>query len=152
VRKHVTDEPFLANYADGVTDLDLGVMIDGVRGRDEVTAAFMAVPPPLSFHVTDFDQDGWVNSISPIRTSGLYVNAGYFYLTPEVFDFVVPGEELVIEPFQRMAEKSRLLAYPHHGFFGVMDTFKDKQALDGLYESGPAPWEVWKRNPDVVAQ
>ena len=144
VRDHVGDEPFLANYSDGVTDLDLPAMIASVESRPEVSAAFMAVPPPLSFHVTEFKDDGLVNSISPIRTSGLFVNAGYFYLRPEVFDYIEPGEELVIEPFQRLAEDSKLLAHPHKGFFGVMDTFKDKQALDDLYESGPAPWEVWK--------
>ncbi|MFZ0012692.1 MAG: sugar phosphate nucleotidyltransferase [Acidimicrobiia bacterium] len=144
VKDYVDDEPFLANYADGVTDLHLPTMLDEMRLQSDLTAAFMAVPPPLSLHVTDFDEGGRVSSIVPMSASGLYVNAGFFYLTPEVFDFMVPGEELVVEPFQRMSEKSRLVAYPYHGFFRAMDTFKDKQALDDLYDAGPAPWEVWK--------
>jgi glucose-1-phosphate cytidylyltransferase len=145
VRQHVDGEPFLANYSDGVTDLHLPSMIESMSSRTDMSVAFMAVPPPLSLHVTDFEEDGVVRSISPIQTSGMYINAGYFYMTPEVFDYMVPGEELVVEPFQRMADKSRLHAYPHHGFFGAMDTFKDKQLLDDLYETGPAPWEVWKK-------
>lgn len=145
VKDYVDDEPFLANYADGVTDLHLPTMLEDVRSQTDVSVAFMAVPPPLSLHVTEFEEDGRVSSILPISTAGLYVNAGYFYLTPDVFDYIIPGEELVVEPFQRMADKSSLLAYPYHGFFRAMDTFKDKQALDDLFEAGPAPWEVWKQ-------
>lgn len=144
VKDYIGDEPFLANYADGVTDLKLPTMLEDVRSQSDVSVAFMAVPPPLSLHVTDFEEDGRVSSFQPISSAGLYINAGFFYMTPEVFDFILPGEDLVSEPFQRMADKSSLLAYPYHGFFRAMDTFKDKQALDDLYESGPAPWEVWK--------
>ena len=145
VRELVEDGPFLANYADGVTDMHLPTRLDEARVHSDVSVSFLAVPPPLSVHVTEFEDDGRVRSIQPISRSGLYINAGYFYLKPDVFDFIVPGEELVVEPFQRMADKSALLAYPYHGFFRAMDTFKDKQAMDDIFESGRAPWEVWKR-------
>ena len=145
VRDYLGDEPFLANYADGVSELPLPEMIDTALATPRVLATFLAVPPPLSLHVTDFASDGLVKSISPISTAGLWVNAGFFVMRPEIFDYIKPGEELVLEPFQRLADESRLLAYPFEGYWGVMDTFKDKQALDQLYEDGPAPWELWKR-------
>jgi glucose-1-phosphate cytidylyltransferase len=55
-----------------------------------------------------------------------------------------PGEELVIEPFERLIEDRQLAAYEYDGFFAAMDTFKDKQQLDDLYEGGQPPWEVWR--------
>jgi glucose-1-phosphate cytidylyltransferase len=146
VREHVADEDmFLANYADGVSDMWLPGLISELVDRPDAVASFMAVAPPLSFHITEFDERGVVSSISPIRTSGLWVNAGYFALRSEIFDYLKPGEELVVEAFQRLAREHRLLAHPHDGYWGVMDTFKDKQALDEAYEKGPAPWELWKR-------
>lgn len=144
VRSHVeNEEVFLANYADGVTDLWLPAMINDFEKKD-VVGSFMAVRPPLSFHVTGFDEDGYVTSMMPIRKSGLWVNAGYFVFRQQIFGRINTGEELVIEPFQRLAAEHQLVAYPYEGYWGVMDTFKDKQALDDLHERGPAPWEVWK--------
>ncbi|MBW8889562.1 MAG: glucose-1-phosphate cytidylyltransferase, partial [Fibrobacteres bacterium] len=64
----------------------------------------------------------------------------------EIFDHIKPGEELVHEPFQRLIAKGELTAYHHNGFWGCMDTFKDKQQLDDLYAKGDAPWEVWKKS------
>ena len=90
--------------------------------------------------------------ISPIREAGIWVNGGYFAFRREIFDHIRPGEELVIEPFQRLVAQRRLVAYRFDGFWGVMDTFKDKQALDDLYEHGPAPWEVWKTGRRVPPQ
>jgi glucose-1-phosphate cytidylyltransferase len=56
------------------------------------------------------------------------------------------GEELVLEPFQRLIQENQLMAYEHHGFYASMDTFKDKQQLDDMYAKGDAPWVVWKGN------
>ena len=61
-----------------------------------------------------------------------------------------PGEELVIEPFRRLIEERQLAAYEYDGFFAAMDTFKDKQQLDNLYDSGRPPWEVWKKSNGTV--
>ncbi len=145
VRPHLEgEEMFLANYADGLTDLWLPDYLANFEARPDAVASFMAVRPPLSFHVTEFDDEGYASRISPIREAGLWVNGGYFAFRREIFDHIGPGEELVVEPFQRLVAQRRLVAYRFDGYWGVMDTFKDKQALDELYERGPAPWEVWK--------
>ena len=72
------------------------------------------------------------------------VNGGFFVLRREIFDHIHDGEELVVQPFQRLIARKQLLAYPYQGFFATMDTFKDKMQLDELYAKGRAPWEVWK--------
>ena len=77
---------------------------------------------------------------------------GADYLGPEMngdtyrFKFMQNGEELVLEPFQRLIREKQLMAYEHNGFYASMDTFKDKQQLDDLYARGDAPWEVWRNS------
>ena len=62
-----------------------------------------------------------------------------------IFDYLCDGEELVLQPFQRLIAAKQLMAYAHDGFFAAMDTFKDKQHLEDLYARGKAPWEVWRK-------
>jgi glucose-1-phosphate cytidylyltransferase len=143
VRKHVeNEEMFLANYADGLTDLHLPDMVDSFRASDKV-AAFMAVPPSQSFHLVDIEDGGHVVSIRPVNETPLLINGGFFALRPEIFDFMEPGEELVLEPFSRLIKERKLLGYRYERFW-CMDTFKEQQELTDLYNSGCAPWEVWK--------
>jgi glucose-1-phosphate cytidylyltransferase len=63
----------------------------------------------------------------------------------EIFDYMKEGEELVVEPFQRLIEKKELLAVPYDGFWRSMDTFRDKTELDELCNKGVTPWQVWER-------
>ena len=147
VREHLEGEDvFLANYADGLTDLDLNRMIDWCKAQDDAIAGFMAYQPSHSFHVVERDTDGLVHRISHIGSSGLFINTGYFVLKQEIFDYMEWGDELVNEPFERLIEKSKLVSWEHSGFWASMDTYKDKQKLDEAYSKGNAPWEVWRKN------
>jgi glucose-1-phosphate cytidylyltransferase len=151
VRKHVeNEEMFLANYADGLTDLQLPDMVDTFRASDKV-AAFMAVPPSQSFHLVDLEDDGEVTSLRSVNESDLLINGGYFALRPEIFDYMYPGDELVLEPFARLMKERKLLGYRYDRFW-VMDTFKEQQQLSDLAETGCAPWEVWKSNGNGTVQ
>src|SRR5262245_2240053 len=140
------DEMFLANYSDGVSDLPLPEMIEYFR-REDAVACFAGVTPTQSFHLVSVQEDGRVRSIRHVKDVGMRINGGYFVMRRELLDWIKPGEELVEEPFQRLAAAGKLLAYPHDGFWGCMDTFKDKQLLEDLYTRGEVPWEVWKAQP-----
>jgi glucose-1-phosphate cytidylyltransferase len=145
------EEMFLANYSDGLTDLPLSSMIDYFRERDAV-ACFAAVAPTQSFHLVRLEDGGRVKSIQHVKDIGMRVNGGFFVFRREIFEHLRPGEELVEQPFQRLASLGKLVAYPHDGFWGCMDTFKEKQLLEDLYSRGHVPWEVWKippRDPPV---
>ena len=143
VRRHLEgEEIFLANYSDNVTDFYLPTLIDDVRGSDAV-AAFLAIPPPYSFHVADIQGDGSVSSIRDTASADMWINGGYFVLRQEIFDYLRPGEELVVEAFSRLIAEQRLIATKHTGFWQNMDTFKDKAQLDELHAKGRAPWQVW---------
>jgi len=144
VQKYLEDEEiFLANYSDGLTDMSLPEFIDMFE-RSGKTASFLAVKPNLSYHAVTLGPDGVVTDIQAIADTDFRVNGGFFVLRREIFDHIHDGEELVVQPFQRLIARKQLLAYPYQGFFATMDTFKDKMQLDELYAKGRAPWEVWK--------
>jgi len=144
VERHLQgEELFLANYADGVTDLPLPEMIEAFRKRDAV-GAFVSVRPGSSFHVVNADADGTVTAIDPISNTDIRVNGGYFIFRNEIFKYLKPGDELVEAPFQRLIAERRLMAYRYDGFWGCMDTFKERQALEELHLTDAAPWQLWK--------
>lgn len=136
------DDVFLANYSDGLTDLRLDEYLAEFVRREKV-ASFLAVSPPQSYHVVEIDGD-LATDIRPIRQAGIRINGGYFAFHRDIFDYLEDGEELVEEPFRRLMEKRQVIASRYDGYWGCMDTFKDKQQLEDLYNRGVAPWEVWK--------
>ena len=137
------EEMFLANYSDGVSDLPLPAMIDTFRQQDAV-ASFAAVAPTQSFHLVSIENDGRVKNIRHVKDVGMRINGGFFVFRKQIFDWIKPGEELVEEPFRRLAAAGKLIAYSYDGFWACMDTFKDKQLLEDLYSRGQVPWEIWK--------
>jgi glucose-1-phosphate cytidylyltransferase len=141
---------FPANYADVLTDMDLGRMVAEFEGS-EMVASFCCVPPPYSFHLVSLGAEGRVGGLTDMRRSGLWMNGGYMALRPAIFDYFGRGEELVGEGFERLIRADRLMAHRHEGFWLPMDTFKEKQALDELVARGETPWQVWKQGaaPDV---
>jgi glucose-1-phosphate cytidylyltransferase len=146
VREYLKGEKmFLANYSDGLTDLHLPTMVDWFEKKEGKTAAFMAYQPTQSFHIVQRQEDGTVNKISHIGSSGLHINTGYFIFRNDIFDWMEYGDELVDQPFDRLIEKNKLISWEHKGFWASMDTFKDKKNLDDIYAKGNAPWEVWNK-------
>jgi glucose-1-phosphate cytidylyltransferase len=147
VQEHLAgEEMFLANYSDGVSDLPLPGAIETFRQSDAV-ASFVGVIPTQSFHLVTVEDGGKVKNIRHVKDVGMRINGGYFVMRQEIFDWMKPGEELVQEPFQRLAAAGKLLAFPYDGFWACMDTFKDRQLLEDLYTQGRVPWEVWKSDP-----
>ena len=145
VRPHLSgEEMFLANYADGVSDLDLGEYVDSFRKRDKI-ASFVSVPAPHTFHIVHADSEHLATKLEHVAQSPVRINGGFFVLRTEIFDYMRPGEELVLEPFQRLIEKRQLMAVPYDGFWRNMDTFKDKMQLDELVVQGRIPWQVWHK-------
>jgi glucose-1-phosphate cytidylyltransferase len=136
---------FLANYADGLTDLELPRLIDFSQRHGKI-ATFASAKPNLTYHSVVVEPSGVVQEIKPIRDTSLRINIGYFVFRQDIFKYIRDGEELVAEPFRRLISEGQLMAYQHEGFYAPMDSFKDKQQLDDLYARGQAPWEVWKRS------
>lgn len=151
VRHHIHDEIFLANYSDGLSDVDLGPMIQHFRASRKV-ACFLAVHPPLLYHLAQFDERGAVRSLKTANTSDLWINGGFFVFRREIFDYMRDGEDLVVEPFERLIREGKLMAYRHEGFWQSMDNMKDRQIFEDLILSGRTPWllDPVDRDPSTV--
>jgi glucose-1-phosphate cytidylyltransferase len=137
------EEVFLANYTDGLSDLPLDWYLDDFLSQGKV-GSFVCVRPNYSFHLVSLSPEGAVKDIKHVAKSGLWINGGFFAFRREVFDYMREGEELVQEPFHRLIAGDQLMAYRHEGFWGCMDTLKDKQLFDEMHARGERPWEVWK--------
>jgi glucose-1-phosphate cytidylyltransferase len=143
------DEMFLANYADGLSDVPLDEQIARLR-RSDALASFVSVRSAQSFHAIDSTADGRVTHIGPVRDREMLINGGFFVFRRGIFDYLHEGEELVEQPFERLIQAGKLATYRWHGFWQCMDTFKDKMTLDGMEERSACPWKVWETAPSVA--
>jgi len=147
VRKYVENEElFLANYADGLSDLPLDQHIAAFNER-KVLASFVAVRSGQSFHAVQAGDDGFVTRMGAMPEEQLWINGGFFVLSPRIFDVMREGEELVVQPFARLIEQRKLSAFRWDGFWRCMDTFKDKIDFDRMEARGDCPWLIWKTHP-----
>jgi glucose-1-phosphate cytidylyltransferase len=145
VRKYVANEPvFLANYADGLSDIPLDELIADFEHK-RVIASFAAVQSAASFHLVHSDPEGYVSAMGQAHASQVLVNGGFFVLRQQIFDYIREGEELVEEPFARLIQERQLANYRHLGFWQAMDNFKDKITFDRMEAKGTCPWMVWKK-------
>jgi glucose-1-phosphate cytidylyltransferase len=146
VARHlVGEEEFCMTYGDGVANIDIAKLIAYHRSHKRL-ATVSAVRPPARFGALEMDTSDLVTAFQekPVGDN-VYINGGYFVLSPRVLDYIVddatPWER---EPLERLAAEKQLKAFRHNGFWQPMDTLRDKQYLDGLWESGAAEWKVWK--------
>jgi glucose-1-phosphate cytidylyltransferase len=139
------EEMFLANYADGLSDLDLGTYVETFQ-RHNAIGSFVAVRPNYTFHIVSLGDDNLVVDISDMKKSNVWINGGFFVLRREIFDCIQPGDELAQETFQRLVAKQALIGQKHHGFWACMDTLKDKKMFDDMAASGETPWAVWQHS------
>ncbi len=147
VKDFVKDEEmFLANYSDGLTDAPLADMINRLKWSGKI-GSFAAVRPPFNFHLAEFDQHGLVRRFRSSQESDVWINGGYFVFRKEIFDYINMGEELVLEPFNRLIQEEQLVGYKHEGFWRAMDTLRDRQVLEDMAVKGEMPW----LNPTVPA-
>lgn len=144
VQKYLEGEDvFLANYSDGLSDLDLSQYIDNYFQHGKI-ASFLSVRSSQSLHFVDSQEGGLVTSIEPISRGNFWMNGGYFIFNKNIFNFINNGEELVVEPFQRLIAEKQLITYHNPGFWACMDTFKEKKLFDDMYAQGNMTWAVWE--------
>ena len=139
------EEMFFANYADGVTDLHLPDMVDYFI-KSEKIGCFICVKPTQTFHVITITDGNLIEKIEYIRDTDVIINGGFFIFKTEIFKYIKDGEELVVEPFQRLIKEHQLIGYKYDKFWKCMDTFKEQQELADMIKEGNAPWEVWKHS------
>jgi glucose-1-phosphate cytidylyltransferase len=140
------EDVFMANYSDGLADLNLNTYLDYFNRYDKA-ACFLSVKPSQSFHVVSAGVDGQVARIEPVAKSNIWINGGFFVFKKEIFDYIHEGEELVQEPFYRLLSQNQLITYKNQGFWACIDTLKEKKLFDDMYARGNTPWAVWDTSP-----
>ncbi len=119
-------------------------MVIAEAQRTGRAATFLGVHPNYTSHVVQATEDGEVTDVQHVTEIGLRINGGFFVMNQRVFDYMRAGEDLLNEPAQRMVAEGDFGMCRHDGFWACMDTFKEKRLLEDIYQSGGAPWEVWK--------
>jgi glucose-1-phosphate cytidylyltransferase len=143
VRDYVGDETFCFTYGDGVSDIDIGKLIE-FHNNQKALATLTAVQPPGRFGILSLEEDRVVNFREKPHGDGAWINGGFFVLEPEVMDYIEEDASIwEQEPLMRLAGDKMLSAYRHHGFWHPMDTLRDKHVLEEMWQSGNAPWKKW---------
>lgn len=143
VARYVGDEAFCFTYGDGVGDVDITAAIAAHKASGK-KATVTSVQPPGRFGMLDIEGGSVVGFLEKPEGDGGWINGGFFVLEPSVFDLVVDDSMIwEREPLQQLAAEGQLNAFHHRGFWQPMDTLREKQMLEGLWDSGKAPWKVW---------
>jgi len=145
VQKYIGNENFLFTYGDGLSDVDIKKLVE-FHKKSKNIATLTAVQTAGRFGVLDLDVKSRVTSfLEKPKGESSWINGGFFVLEPKVFDFINKGDQTVWErePLENLAKKGKLGAYKHKGFWRCMDTLRDKQELEKIWQSGDIPWKVW---------
>jgi len=138
------NESFCMTYGDGVADIDIGAEVAFHRERG-CKATVACVRPPARFGRVVIEGHLATSFEEKPQTEGGLINGGFFVLEPGVLD-LIEGYETVWEnqPMETLAKSGQLAAWIHRGFWQPMDTLRDKQHLNALWEKGHAPWKLWE--------
>ena len=137
------DEPFLLTYGDGVADIDLNKLVD-FHKKEKKMVTVTAVHPGARFGELSLEGNSVTEFQEKPQISEGWINGGFFVIEPEFLSFI-DSDSTILEksPLERVAEMGQLKAYKHEGFWQCMDTKRDKDTLDNLWNSSNAPWKKW---------
>ena len=144
IQPYVGDEAFMMTYGDGVCDVDISKLLEFHKAHGKM-ATLTAVMQEQQKGILDIGGDNAVRSFREKNAEdGALINAGFMVLEPGVFD-LLEGDATVFEkqPLQKLAENGQLMSYEHRGYWQCMDTKREKDTLEKLWQSGQAPWKSW---------
>ena len=138
-----SEEAFCFTYGDGVSDLDIAALLAFHRGHGKL-ATVTAVQPPGRYGALDLAGEQVQGFVEKPRGDGGWINGGFFVLSPKVLPYIAEDATAwEAEPLTRLAQEGQLMAFEHAGFWHPMDTLRDKNYLEQLWQSGAAPWKLW---------
>jgi len=143
VREYVGNEGFCFTYGDGVADIDVGKLIQFHRSQRSL-ATLTAIQPPGRYGAVSIDDTRVLSFAEKPEGDGAWINGGFFVLEPGAIDYI-QGDQTSWESdaLVRLARDGKLSGYKHAGFWQAMDTLRDKNQLEDLWQSGKAQWKVW---------
>lgn len=142
VAKYIGDETFCFTYGDGVADININKLID-FHKHQKIIATLTGIQTLGRFGALDIKNDRVVKFKE--KPDGLVVNGGFFVLKPQAIDLIKDDKTVwEREPLEHLSKTQQLGVYMHSGFWACMDTLRDKNHLESLWQSGKAPWKVWQ--------
>lgn len=143
LKQFLCNRPFMVTYGDGVGNIDIRRLVQFHRSHSKL-ATVTAVRPPARFGSLSLDGDTVREFSEKPQTDAGWINGGFFVFEPGVFDYL-EGDHTILErePLERLAAEGQLMAYRHTGFWQPMDTLRERQLLEALWQSGNAPWKSW---------
>lgn len=144
VLDYIDEESFFMTYGDGVSDVDLGMLLNTHQNNDSLVT-MTAIQVESRYGCIDITDDGHVDSFrEKSQSDGSWINGGFMVIDKAALDYVSDDSEMFERaPMEKIATAGKLSCYKHDGFWQCMDTLRDKQKLEGLWESGEAPWKRW---------
>jgi glucose-1-phosphate cytidylyltransferase len=142
IRQFVEGERFVATYGDGLADVPIDELLRFHEAHGKI-ATVTTVRPLSRFGVMDIDADGAVSQFREKPQADGYVNAGFFVFEPEIFDYLDADFILEREPLQNLAMDGQLMSYRHDGWWQPMDTYREFQMLNTMWDEGNTPWKLW---------
>jgi glucose-1-phosphate cytidylyltransferase len=144
IRDYIGNESFCMTYGDGVSDVNVKDLIE-FHKKSGAIATITAVQPEGRFGIIDFGKNDIVKSFrEKDKEDSGWINGGFMVLEPAIFDMIADDTTVFErEPLEKCASQGKLNAYRHKGFWQCMDTMRDKEKLEALWNSGNAPWKVW---------
>ena len=144
IQPYVNNEPFMMTYGDGVCDVNIEKLVKFHKNHGKI-ATLTAVQIEQSKGILNIGIDNAVQSFrEKSARDSAPINAGFMVLEPAIFDYL-DGDDCIFEraPLEKLAKEGQLMSYMHKGFWQCMDTKREKDTLEELWESGRAPWKVW---------
>lgn len=139
------DEPFFMTYGDGVSDVDIPKLLEFHKNSGRL-ATLSAIKPDSRFGILDLSENDEIKAFreKSVVDSG-WINAGFMVLDKKVLDYVKDDSIMFErEPLEKLATENQLMCYKHNGFWQCMDTLRDKETLEKLWDSKQAPWKLWQ--------
>lgn len=144
VQKYIGNETFMLTYGDGVSDINISELLKFHKKHGKY-CTMSATNIEQRFGVLEIDEENRVEGFREKSDSdGSLINVGFMVCEPEIFDYI-ENDKTVLEksPLEKLITDEQLTAYRHDGFWQCMDTLREKEKLESLWESGEAPWKVW---------
>ena len=144
IKEYVGNETFCFTYGDGISNIDISKLIK-FHSQNKAIATVTAVQPPGRFGMLDISETKIINFKEKPDGDGNWINGGFFVLEPTVFDYLKDDSTVwEKEPLERLAKENQLSAFKHNGFWQPLDTLRDKNYLDKLWNSDNAIWKNWQ--------
>jgi glucose-1-phosphate cytidylyltransferase len=143
IEKYVRNDVFMATYGDGVADIDIKKLLEYHRSHDCI-ATLTAVHPMSFYGVLDIDGNDIVQGFKEKPRLEGWINSGFFVFDRKIFEYLGDNDVLEQEPLEKLSSEGQLAVYRHKGFWKSMDTYKDAQLLNKIWEQESPPWRIWK--------